>query len=423
MKCSRYGRESSSRITRLPGGAPALAALVALVVLAAAAARAQTLTLLHPFTGGGDGGQPYAGVNLIAGSLYGTTSYAGQHGYGTVYQLHHRGSGWVLSTLYSFTGNSDGGAPVARVTAGPGGILYGTTYSGGYRGGNCSAYGCGTVFSLHEQPTACLSAICPWVETVLYAFHGGSDGAYTGYDDDLVFDQAGNIYGTTPGDSNGNDGTVWELSPSNGGWTETVLHRFTSGETPWAGVTFDRVGNLYGTTVLGGIGYGTVYELTPSGSGWSYQTLYEFRGSDDGFYPEGGVVFDSAGNLYGTTSNGSGEGGTVFEMQPAGSGWTFTTIYSAFPSPFGPQDTPTLDAAGNVYGTVFNEGYGNFGVVFKLTPSGGGWTETNLAIFANGSEDAPYGSVVLDGEGNVYGTTLYGGGGSGDNGTVWEITP
>ena len=168
---------------------------------------------------------------------------------------------------------------------------------------------------------------------------------------------------------------IWELSPSNGAWTETVLHRFTNRETPWAGVTFDGAGNLYGTTVAGGIGYGTVYELTPSGSGWNYQTLYEFQGRDDGFYPEGGVVFDAVGNLYGTTSNGSGGGGSVFEMQPSGSGWTFTTIYNYFPGPFGPQDTPTLDAAGNIYGTVFNEGYGNFGVVFKLTPSGGGWTE------------------------------------------------
>ncbi|MGA2373577.1 MAG: choice-of-anchor tandem repeat GloVer-containing protein [Candidatus Korobacteraceae bacterium] len=413
----------TARIQSL-AAAPTLAILVALAVLVAVPTQAQTLTVLHAFTGGGDGSQPYAGVNLIAGSLYGTTSYGGQGGYGTVYQLRHRGSGWILSTLYSFTGRGDGSAPLARVTAGPGGILYGTTWGGGYRGGNCSSGGCGTVFSLHEQPTVCLSALCPWVETVLYAFQGGSDGAETGWSDDLVFDQAGNIYGTTSGDSNGDDGTVWELSPSNGGWTETVLHRFTEGETPWSGVTFDNAGNLYGTTVAGGIGYGTVYELTPSGSGWNYQTLYEFQGRDDGFDPDGGVVFDAAGNLYGTTSNGSGNGGSVFEMRPSGSGWTLTTIYNDFPSPFGPLDTPTLDAAGNVYGTVVNQGYGNQGVVFKLTPSGGSWTETNLEIFGNGNDaDTPYGSVVLDGEGNIYGTTLYGGGGDGDNGTVWEITP
>jgi len=399
-----------------------LALLCTLATIALPSAQAQTVTVLHSFTGKGDGALPYSGVNLIVGSLYGTTSDGGQGGAGTVYRLNHRGSGWVLSTLYSFTGGSDGGGPLARVTAGPGGILYGTTYGGGHTGGNCHASGgCGTVFSLHEQPTACHSAICPWIETVLYAFQGGSDGANTGWSDDLVFDQAGNIYGTTSGDSNGDDGTVWELSPSNGGWTETVLHRFTNGELPWSGVTFDGAGNLYGTTDAGGIGYGSVYELTPSGSGWNYQTIYEFQGRGDGFYPVGGVVFDAAGNLYGTTSNGSGNGGSVFEMQPSGSGWTFITLYNDFASPFGPQDTPTLDAAGNVYGTVFNEGYGNFGVVFKLAQSGGKWTETNLAIFS-GDNYGPYGSVILDGEGNVYGTTAFGGS-NGENGSIWEITP
>ena len=132
------------------------------------------------------------------------------------------------------------------------------------------------------------------------------------------------------------------------------------------------------------------------------------------------MVFDASGNLYGTNIY---NGGTVFEMQPSNGGWTFNMIYSGFPTYFGPADTPTLDAAGNVYGTVFNELPGNGGFVFKLTPSGGGWTETNLAVFGVGGNDAasPYSSVVLDANGNVYGTTFYGG--SHNDGTVWEITP
>jgi len=385
--------------------------LFATAVLTLPSAQAQTFTVLHSFSDKGDGGFPYAGVNLIVGSLYGTTSEGGRYGYGTVYELKHGGSSWVLSTLYNFTGGRDGGYPLGRVTAGPGGILYGTTAAGGD--------GYGTVFTLRLPATACHTAICPWIETVLYRFQGGSDGAYPEYADDLVFDQAGNIYGTTSGDSSGNDGTVFELSPSNGGWTETILHHFTNAEQPFAGVTFDTAGNLYGTTPNGGAGYGTVYKLTPSGSGWTYNTIYEFQSPS---YPIGGVTFDPSGNLYGTTIS-SGSGGYAFELQSSNGGWTFTNIYNNFASNFGAFDTPTLDAAGNAYGTVFTEGPSNFGLVFKLTPSSGGWTETNLTLFGIGNNDgnSPYGSVVLDASGNVYGTTLQGG--SDGNGTVWEITP
>ena len=391
-------------------------ALIAVVVFATAilaipSAQAQTFTVLHSFSDKGDGGLPYAGVNLIVGNLYGTTSEGGRYGYGTVYELKHRGSSWTLSTLYNFTGGSDGANPYGRVTAGPGGILYGTTAGGGN--------GYGTVFTLRLPATACHTAICPWIETVLYRFQGGSDGAYPAYADDLVFDEAGNLYGTTAGDTSGDDGTVFELSPSNGGWTETILHRFINGEQPYAGVIFDAAGNLYGTTPDGGIGYGTVYELTPSASGWTYHTIYQFQGPSS---PIGGVAFDTSGNLYGLTIS-SGAGGYAYELQPSNGGWTFTNIYNNFASNFGGFDTPTLDAAGNVYGTVFTEGPSNYGLVFKLTPSGGGWTETNLTLFGAGNNDGvfPYSSVVLDANGNVYGTTLQGG--SGSDGTVWEITP
>ena len=377
-------------------------------------AQAQTFTVLHSFTDEVGGVFPYSGVTLIGGNLYGTTTAGGLYREGTVFELIHRGSGWVLSVLYSFAGGQDGAMPYSGVVVGPDGFLYGATYDGGN--------GFGAVYSLRPQPTFCQNTSCPWVETVLYRFQGGSDGAHPGNADALVFDHAGNLYGTTGGDSNadGNDGTVFELSPSNGGWTETVLYRFTKSEIPMAGVTFDTAGNLYGTTKAGGIGYGSVYELTPSGSGWIYQTLYEFQNTRDGAYPYGGVVFDGSGNLYGTTEN---DGGTVFEMQPSNGGWSFATIYNGFPSTLGPVDTPTLDSAGNVYGTVLNDHGTNEGLVFKLTFSGGSWTETNLALFGVGGNLAafPYGSVVLDADGNIFGTTLEGG--NQGSGTVWEITP
>ena len=413
MACSRHCWVPIFGVGRPAAAALTSAILVALTVFVTAPAQAQTFTILHSFSynGSGGGNYPYAGVNLIAGSLYGTASQGGQFGYGTVFELNHRGSGWVLQTLHSFAGGSDGAYPWARVAAGPGGILYGTTGGGGN--------GYGTVFSLRLHATACLSAVCPWIETVLYRFQGGSDGGYPCYADDLAFDHAGNIYGTTTGDTNGNDGTIFELSPSNGGWTETILHRFTNQESPCGGVTFDTAGNLYGTTFAGGIGYGTVYELTPSGSGWVYHTIYEFQGTGGSATPIGGVTFDTSGNLYGTTA---ANGGTVYEMQPSNGGWAFTVIYNNIPTCNGPADTPTVDAAGNVYGTVLNE-CSNLGFVFKLTPSGGGWTETTLVVFGAGNNNAefPYDSVVVDANGNVYGTTLAGG--SGATGTVWEITP
>ncbi len=393
----------------------------ALTVGATPAAQAQTYINLYSFNGQIGGKLPYAGVTLgPAGVLYGTTSQGGPADYGVVYRLAHRGSGWVLSTLYTFQGGSDGAYPYGGLTFGPGGYIYGTTGSGG-NGDH------GTVFRLSAPAGPCLSTQCPWRETVLYSFKGGSDGAYPVYSD-VVFDPAGNLYGTTTGDANGNAGTVFKLTPSGGGWTEAILYSFTHGEQPYAGVTFGKDGNLYGTTALGGYtsgpcqngGCGMVYQLTPSGPGWVEHTLYEFKLGADGAYPVGGVAIDPSGNLFGTTSF-DGAISTVWELQPSGGGWNFSTLYT-FDVLGGPEGKPSLDAAGNVYGSVFDEDQQDSGLVYKLTPSGGGWTETNLVVFGQGNNGRfPYGSVALDASGNVYGTTREGG--SQGNGNVWEITP
>ncbi|MGA2369736.1 MAG: choice-of-anchor tandem repeat GloVer-containing protein [Candidatus Korobacteraceae bacterium] len=227
----------------------------------------------------GGGAFPYAGPILIGGNLYGTTYSGGANYAGTAFELKHQGSGWVLATLYDFLGGQDGDGPYSGVVTGPGGMLYGATYSGGN--------GYGTVYRLHPPANVCQATDCPWVEDVLYRFLGGNDGAHPGNADALTFDSAGNVYGTTAGDKNadGNIGTVFELSPSNGGWTESVLYRFTRDEQPLAGVTFDAAGNLHGTTSAGGHGYGTVYELSPSSNGWVYQTIYEFQNMGDGATP------------------------------------------------------------------------------------------------------------------------------------------
>jgi len=269
---------------------------------------------------------------------------------------------------------------------------------------------------------------------VLYGFTGAGDGGEPGYGD-LVFDQAGNLYGTTITGGVGNCnspsetcGVVYKLTPSNGGWTESVLYSFAGGSdggNPYAGVIFDAAGNLYGTTALGGqYGNGTVYQLTPSGSGWVESILYAFHGGDDGVNPTGGLIFDQSGNLYGTTSaGGPGGGGTVFMLKPSNGNWTFSvahTFTGSGSSP-GPSDSLIMDAAGDLYGTTASAGAYLTGSVFKLTPFHGGWTETDLYTFTCDVGCYPHGSVLLDATGNLYGTAELGGTGSG--GIVWEITP
>lgn len=411
--------------------------LGALTIIATQAVQAQTYTVLYNFTGGQDGALPSAGVTMdAAGNIYGTTFQGGLYDFGTVFRLIHKGSAWVFSPLYTFTGGNDGADPDARVVIGPNGSLYGTTAEGG--GGNCySGAGCGTVFNLKPPASACKAALCPWAESVLYAFPGGSDGVQPL--SDLVFDQAGNLYGTTSlggmmqanCHNIGGCGLVYKLTPSNGDWTESVIHSFTGGNdgfTPYSGLVFDQAGNLYGTTRHGGgpgcalLGCGTVYQLTPSGSGWTENVIYRFTGGDDGDDPWGGLILDQSGNLYGTTvSGGDGGGGTVYELAPSTGGWTLTTLYS-FSGSDGSYASLTMDASGNLYGTTFGDGAYGYGNVFKLTPSNGGWSYTSLHDFTSGSYGyRPRGSVILDANNNIYGTAYEGG--IYGYGVVFEITP
>jgi len=410
---------------RLQVAIDALALVLVFTAINASTAQAQTYQVLYNFTGGQDGAYPEAGLTMDrGGNLYGTAYQGGGTNRGTVFKLARKGSGWVFSPLYSFTGREDGGAPIARVVFGPDGSLYGTTEFGGR---NCGV-GCGTVFNLKPPATVCKSALCSWTEIVIYAFSGSNDGANPGYGD-LTFDQAGHIYGTTYFGGNDAQGVVYELAPSNGSWTESATYPFTGandGGNPYSSVIFDEAGNLYGTAYAGGAhGYGTVFQLTPSGSGWTENTLGAFQSASDGGKPFGGVVFDNAGNLYGATSSGgTGSGGTAYELMPSNGSWTFSVVYGFTGSAYlpGPYGSLAMDARGNLYGTTNKDGTHGAGSVFKLTPSSGGWTETDLYDFANGSEGAiPYGSVLIDANGNLYGTASQGG--ANGYGVVWEITP
>lgn len=403
--------------------------LLAALMTIAIPVQAQTYSVLHNFTGGqGDGGGPYAGLTMDrAGNFYGAAFCGGiggdcLGGNGTVFKLTHAGSGWVLSTLYKFQGGEDGVEADGAVTIGPDGALYGTTFQGG--GNGCYGLGCGIVYRLTPPATVCRAVSCPWTETVLHRFglvHG--DGTLPVYGAPL-FDRAGNLYGTTKEGGTFGYGTVYELTPTSGGWTEKILWNFGGGEYPGQPVNsliFDAAGNLYGTTLVGGgvYNFGTVFELSPSGSVWTETTLFTFQ-NNTGNEPAGGLAWDAQGNLYGTTEFGGPlDGGTVFQLAPSGSGWSYTQLAYFAAESGGPTDTPTLDASGNVYVTVYDNDYE--GSVVKLTQSNGTWSSTVLHEFQGSDGSFPVGSVVLDANGNVYGTTFVGG--SDNAGVIFEITP
>jgi uncharacterized repeat protein (TIGR03803 family) len=386
-----------------------LVVMLALRIVAVQPAHAQTFQIIHNFTDGVDGGGPYAGLTIdTAGNLYGTATLGGMGGGGTVFKMTHNRSGWTFAPIYNFTGGSDGSRPEASVTFGAGDVFYGTTTAGGV-GRH------GVVFKMTPPVSVCPTTLCFWPESALYQFMGTPDGSFPA--SEVTFDAAGNIYGTTRHGGSSGQGTVYKLSPSGSGWTETVLYSFggSSGANPISGVIFDNSGNLYGTTIAGGVGYGTVYQLTPTESGWVESTIYTFQGGSDGGGPWGSLILDQSGNLYGTTYTL----GRVFELKPSGNGWTYTVLYTFGGN--GPNGNLTLDAAGNLYGvTTQNTGH-PFGEVFELTPSGQGWQYTNLHTFDQGDGLLDHeGGVVIDASGNLYGTNELGG--AYGDGAIWEIT-
>lgn len=412
-------------ISHVATAALALAIVLMLTAVLTQSTSAQTYKVIYSFNGGHSGAGPYSTLAIDkAGNLYGITRWGGSEegwcgpygGCGTAYSLRHSGSGWTLDTLYAFNeteGNYGRGdeSTYSELSIGPDGAAYGTTLYGGPAGG-CNGSSCGTVFKLRPSPEAPLAAPAEWIHQAIHLF-GGPDGA-SPHLERLAFDQQGNLYGVAGGGTYGK-GTVFELIPSDGRWAEAVLYSFTLEDSSPSSVIFDKAGTLYGT------GGNDVFRLTFSPSGWQHDLIYTFSG--DG--PWTGVISDATGNLYGTTTPGSGGGGTVFMLTPSGGNWNLTVLHT-----FDYNEVTwaglAIDAAGSLYGTT-RGGSGRFGSVFKLTHGADGWTYTTLYRFTDGSDggDPEQASVVLDDNGNLYGTTIVGGNNGcfiGTCGVIFEIT-
>jgi uncharacterized repeat protein (TIGR03803 family) len=379
--------------------AVALAAIFTTVFLAPHSARAQTETVLYSFKGGpSDGRWPYAGViRDKAGNLYGTTWYGGVRNKGTVFKLTKSGERLV----HSFGGSPDGDTPLAGLIRDAAGNIYGTTTAGG-------TYGLGTIFQLNSGGK----------ETLSHSFAGApTDGWYPLAT--LIADTSGNLYGTTISGGASNLGTVFELDAAG---NETVLYSFTAvngdGQSPNGGLVRDSQGNLYGTTVYGGLStFGTVFKLDVNGK---ETVLYSFAGGTDGTIPEGSMVMDPAGNLYGATADGGIAGaGTIFKVDPTGKETVLYTFEHPGDAAY-PQGGLIRDKAGNLYGTATAGGKNDFGAVFKFNIKTN--VETILHSFgATGDGQVPNGPLAIDDHGNIYGATEQGG--TSGFGTVFKIAP
>jgi len=427
-----YGRRVSSGL-----------ASTALLFVLALGAHAQTETVLYKLNGTTDGTYPRSGVVFdSAGNLFGTSLYGGlfncrntDNGCGAVWEISPSSGGtWTETVIHTFASGNDGATPYAGVVPDSAGNIYGAAAFGGNKTAtNCVTNGCGVIFEFSPGSGG------TWTETILHAFTGGRDGAvpYSG----VIFDSAGNLYGTTasggnltaPNCSGYGCGVVFKLSPTSTGWKETVLHSFSGGRdgaSPFANLVFDSAGNLYGTTLTGGdtagCSCGVVFKLSPVSGGWQETVLHTFTGTNGG-NPQGALIFDPSGNLYGTTATGGenfgcdGDGcGTVFGLSPTSSGpWTPIKLHEFTDKNtskgFYPIGGLARDSAGNFYGEASDGGPLNYGLIFKLSLVSGIWQDSTTFGFNLTDGAYPEGGLVFDSSGNLYGATT--------SGTVFEIVP
>ena len=323
----------------------------------------------------------------------------------------------ATNVIYSFAGDEDGEYADTDLETDSAGNIYGTTVLGGDFGG-------GTVFRLSSTPAG-------WAHTVLYSFTGGADGGepYKG----VTLDREGNLYGTAvtggSGSCEGGCGVVYKLMNSGGTWTQTVIHAFTGGDDgsgPGARVTVDQSGNIYGMAPTGGAyGLGTIYKILPEHNGaWNFEIIHTFTGGTDGGTGSAGRMILRNRHLYGAATTGGTYGsGVVFALTPRRVGeWDFRTIYSFRGQPDGsfPYGALLFDRWGNIYGTTYYGGANNIGAVYQLSRPIGEWEARVLYSFQGGTDgNSPISNLVFDRTGNLYGTTSEGGLGSG---TMFELS-
>ena len=421
--------------------APALisfAVIAGLMAILPLHASAQTETIIYNFMGPPDGSNGYGGrsFNLIqdaAGNFYGVTMAGGVNdaqngGLGTAFRLSFQNGAWTETVIHSFGGTGDGFSPSGNLVMDSAGNLYGVLEHGS---GGPSV---GAVFELSPNPDG------TWSETILTLPNTGPSAPTGG----LTLDAAGNLYGVTlKGGSNSckrhRCGTIFEVSPppknaKKKEWKFAVLYKFQGpsagdGSAPNGNLVFDSGGNLYGTTEYGvSAGYGTVFELSPTGASWAEKIIYDFPSLTVGFSPGAGVIFDTQGNLYGTTLGGDGLG-TVFELSPSGGNWTYSELYSfSEPANGDAPSGPLVFHNGSLYATTGNGGaqQGDVGVVFELSPPASGvtWNETLLHSFSGPPSDGwePAGGVIFDSHGNLYGIANGGAFGPYGYGVIYEIS-
>jgi|SRR5277367_1845926 len=376
------------------------------LIVAIDSVQAQTYKALYQFKPGADGAQPYSSLILdTQGNMYGTTSTDGAYAAGTIYRVTLSGKETVL---YSFTGiGGDGANPYTPLTGDSAGNLYGTTAYGGNYGGICGSTGCGTVFKL--APTG--------KETVLYRFTGANGDGYLAYQG-LVRDAAGNLYGTTALGGSGL-GIVFKISPTG---KETIVHDFNflggDGYFPAGGsLISDSAGNLYGVTEAGGSnGGGTVYKIDKTGN---ETILAGFGFGSTGSDPYGSLLLDAEGNLYGATLfGGTFNEGVAFKVDTSGNETVLYNFSGMSGDGAEPNGGLVQDSAGNLYGTTGDGGSDFFGTVFEIGPSG---AETILHSFSSTDGRFPESGLVMDAHGNLFSTAEYGGTGGG--GVVFGIKP
>ncbi len=390
--------------------------------------------LIHNFSASEQSPAPGLAIDQV-GRLYGASG-GGNNGEGLAYQLAPSGQNWIFTPLYSFLGGANGQNPLPGII-GPEGAVYGTASGGIQTCGSSGNQYCGVVYRLRPSPVACLTALCSWTESVIYQFTGDPDGWSP--NGNLVFDPAGNLYGTTLNGGAYGRGTVYELSPSDGGWTERVIYSFTAsdGDGPNS-LLMGHDGNLYGTTFVGGHGGGVAFQLVPSGGGWTEQIIASFAPCSSYYSCSPVLVQENSGNLYGVDPYDVylcpppgclwNKYATIFAMSPSDGGWQVTIIDDTRYYWFGNWLDPTgydlyydvtIDAAGNLYATEggYTPGAGGdyyWGNVIKVL---GGPPQDRFLVGFAGDD---FRDLEVGAGGNLYGTT---GACGGSPGTVWQLTP